>query len=113
MDNILERILADILRPYLEMEESQIDQLLLHPNLVIKDLVKKINDLKVIIYSNDHNPPHFHVISNDHKVNAKFLIENGEYLSGEISAKNLKVIKAFYQSPKTKILLETIWNKKS
>ncbi|MGM9478029.1 DUF4160 domain-containing protein [Pedobacter sp. GSP4] len=31
-----------------------------------------------MIYSNDHLPPHFHVKSNDLKIDAKFLITTGE-----------------------------------
>ena len=50
--------------------------------------------------------------SNDLKIDAKFLIENGEFLSGKINSKNLKKIKAFYRIPKTKIILEKIWNKR-
>ncbi|MEI6852849.1 MAG: DUF4160 domain-containing protein [Bacteroidota bacterium] len=64
------------------------------------------------MYSNDHTPPHFHVKSKDLKIDAKFSIEKCELICGDISAKNLKKIKAFYQSPKGKLILEKIWRKK-
>jgi len=113
MDNILEKILEDILLEYMELDESTIEYLVGNPTIKQKERVTTIKNLKIIIYSNDHNPPHFHVLSNDYNVNAKFLIENGEYLSGEISNKDLKRIKAFYLSPKTKIIMEKIWSKKN
>lgn len=113
MNNILEKVLENILLEYMELDESTIEYLIEQPTIKQKERIVTIKNLKIIIYSNDHNPPHFHVLSNDYNVNAKFLIENGEFLSGEISIKDLKRIKAFYLSPKTKIIMEKIWNKKN
>jgi hypothetical protein len=112
VNNILEKILEDLLQSYMLLSESEIDILLQQPNRNLKERIATINDLKVIIYSNDHNPPHFHVVSKDYSINAKFLIENCELISGDIKSKDLKKIKAFYLSPKTKIVMEKIWNKK-
>jgi len=112
-NNILERILEDLLRGYMELSESEINLLLEQPNKSLKERIGTVNDMKVIIYSNDHNPPHFHVISKDYSINAKFLIENCELISGDIKSKDLKKIKAFYSSPKTKLVMEKIWNKKN
>ena len=112
MNNILENIFIDLLKTYLNYEDSVIETLLVSPDLAIKERINKINDLEVLIYSNDHNPPHFHVKSKDLKVDAKFLIDNGQFISGEISSKDLKKIQAFYKSPKTKIIMEAIWNKR-
>jgi hypothetical protein len=39
----------------------------------IKKLVDKINNLKIHIYPNDHNPPHFHVLTDN--INASFRID--------------------------------------
>ncbi|MEJ7738113.1 MAG: DUF4160 domain-containing protein [Chitinophagaceae bacterium] len=111
--NILEKILTDVLHIYMSYEDSVIEELLVEPTLVKKEQVKKIDHLEVVIHSNDHNPPHFHVRSNDFKIDAKFSIETGEYLSGEIGSKDLKRIKAYYKSPKTKIVMEKIWNKRT
>ena len=113
MDNILEIVLENILLDFMELDESTIEYLIEQPTIKQKERIDTIKNLKVIIYSNDHNPPHFHVLSNDYNVNAKFLIKNGEFLSGEISIKDLKRIKAFYLSTKTKIIMEKIWNKKN
>ena len=112
-ENILEKILADLLLNYMELSEVEIDFLLQNSDYNSKERITTIKNLKVIIYSNDHNPPHFHVISNDYNINAKFLIENEELLSGEMKSKDLKRIKAFYESPKIKMVMEKIWNKKN
>ena len=67
--------------------------------------------MEIRIHSNDHDPPHFHVVTKDVKINAKFKIENCEIISGEISSK-LKRIKVFYNSRKGKLILESIWDKR-
>lgn len=110
--NILEKILADILQVYMNYEESVIDELLSQPDLARKERVCKIDGLEVIIHTNDHNPPHFHVKTRDKEIDAKFSIETGEYLSGVIDSKNLKRIRVFYNSPKTKIILQKVWDKR-
>ena len=104
---------GSLIEIYLNYDDEIIDRLLLEPNRIEKERVKKIDDLEVIIYTNDHNPPHFHVRTRERNIDAKFSIETGEYLNGEIDSKNLKKIKAFYQSPKTKSVLEIKWNKRN
>lgn len=42
----------------------------------IKELVGRIRNLKIEIYSNDHNPPHFHVKSPDKSIDATFRLDN-------------------------------------
>jgi Icc-related predicted phosphoesterase len=111
--DILEKVLTDTLQVYFTFDESAIEELLLDPYLIKKQRVEKIKDLEVLIYTNDHNPPHFHVKSIDKKIDAKFLIETGEFMSGEIDTKSKKVIKAFYNGPKGKIIMQMIWNKRS
>ena len=110
--DIMEKILKDLLLYYLGLNDNQLDKHINEANLATKERVESINDLNIIIYSNDHNPPHFHVKSKDLKINAKFKIEDCELMSGDISSKYLKRIKAFYDSPKGKIVLQTIWNKR-
>ncbi|MDD2257148.1 MAG: DUF4160 domain-containing protein [Bacteroidales bacterium] len=110
--DIMERIVSDLLSYYLGLDEISLEKHLNAVNLATKERVKVIDDLEVVIYSNDHNPPHFHVKSRDMKINAKFSIENCELLSGEISSKNLKKINAFYRSPKGQLVMEKIWNKR-
>ncbi len=110
--DIMERILEDLLLYYLGLGDLQLDKHIKDANLATKEHVESIKDLNIVIYSNDHNPPHFHVKSKDLKINAKFTIEDCMLMSGDISSKYLKRIKAFYDSPKGKIVLQTIWNKR-
>ena len=109
---IYQKILAEVLQTYMNLSDAEIERLLQDPALVIKERIKKIGDLEVLIYSNDHNPPHFHVKTRDRNIDAKFSILTGEYMSGEIDAKSLKKIKAFYHSPKTQLILTNVWNKR-
>ena len=110
--NIMERILKDLILYYLGLDDISVQKHLQTPSYGTKERVGTIDDLQVIIYSNDHNPPHFHVKTKDLKIDAKFKIENCELISGEISAKNLKKIEAFYLSTKGKMVMELIWSKR-
>ena len=110
--NIEEIILKDLLLYYLGLDDESVEIHLKETHTATKERVKTIDDLQIIIYSNDHNPPHFHVKTKNLKIDAKFRIEDCELISGEISSKDLRKIKAFYLSPKGKIVLEMIWNKK-
>lgn len=110
---IFEKILADVFQVYLSYDNSTIEKLIANPNLVQKERIGKINDLEIHIYTNDHNPPHFHVKTRKKNIDAKFSIETGEFLSGTISTKNIKRVMAFYNSPKTKLVLERVWNKRN
>ncbi len=71
----------------------------------IKKLVDKINNLKIHIYPNDHNPPHFHVLTDN--INASFNIQTGELIRGTIDPKDQKRIKYFYENQKENLL--EIW----
>lgn len=113
MRNILENILTDLINQYWSYSDEQIDTILFFGGIEIKEQIGRINDLKVVIYSNDHDPPHFHVISNDHKIDVKFKIENCELISGALDSKSLRRIKAFYEADKTKTVMEKIWNKRN
>jgi len=112
MTDILETIIKDLLLYYLSIDDIALEKYIDYANTATKERIEKIKDLEVWIYSNDHNPPHFHVKSNDLKIDAKFTIEQFKLISGEISSKHLKRIKAFYESPKGKCVLAKIWNKR-
>lgn len=109
---LYENILTDLLNKYWAYDDHVIDAMLRIPDFEVKQQVEKIDNLKVLIYSNDHLPAHFHVISNDRLVDAKFRIDDGTLISGKISTKDLKKITVFYNSSKTKSLLKEIWNKR-
>jgi len=73
----------------------------------IRQLVDRINGLKIEIYSNEHPPPHFHVKSPN--VNASFSIESCEKLEGSINSQDLKKVKYWYQQARP--LLIDVWNR--
>tara|TARA_R110000868_G_scaffold409765_1_gene695935 strand:- start:525 stop:875 length:351 start_codon:yes stop_codon:yes gene_type:complete len=108
---IFEKILEDLLKYYLGLDDATLELHLKEPALATKERVETIDDLQVIIYPNDHNPPHFHVKSKNKEIDAKFTIENCELISGNMSSKNLKKIDAFHQGMKGKMVLEMIWQK--
>jgi hypothetical protein len=110
--DIIEKILQELLAYYLGLDDNSLEKHLKMANLATKERVAIINDLNIWIFSNDHEPPHFHVKSKDLKINAKFKIENCEFIGGEIRSKHLKRIKAFYEGPKGKMVLQAIWNKR-
>ncbi|MEZ2334776.1 DUF4160 domain-containing protein [Mucilaginibacter sp. RCC_168] len=109
----MEKVLKDLLAYYLGLDDDALKTHLKFATAATKERIKTIDDLQVIIYSNDHDPPHFHVKTKNGNIDAKFKIEDCELIGGEISAKDLKKIRAFYLSPKGKIVLSTIWNKRN
>lgn len=94
--------------------EKYINQTLVHNEIgvyFIKELVSRIRSMKIEIFSNDHNPPHFHVKSNDLTINAIFRIDNCELIQGTIARDDKKRIEAFFSDPKTQLLMKDMWNK--
>ncbi len=67
--------------------------------------------MKIEIYPNDHNPPHFHVKSNDQSINATFRLDNGELIKGTLGRRDKERIVAFFIDPKTQLMMRTMWNK--
>ena len=62
----------------------------------IKERILTDGKLQLIIYSNDHNPPHFHVKTKDGKIDARFTIEDCTPLKGNvISSTDEKRIRKF------------------
>jgi hypothetical protein len=77
----------------------------------IKERVGKIRNMKIEVYINDHNPPHFHVKSNDLSIDATFRLDDCSLLNGQITSDDLKRIKAFYNDTNTQQLMKHMWNK--
>jgi hypothetical protein len=77
----------------------------------IKELVGRIRNLKIEIYPNDHNPPHFHVKSSDNSINAVFRLDNCQLIKGDLKSKDRKRIEKFFEDETTKDLMKEMWNK--
>ena len=70
-------------------------------------------NLQLIVYSNDHNPPHFHVITKDGKIDARYTIKDCTPLKGNlISPTDEKRVRAFHADIKVKLMMESIWKKR-
>lgn len=107
-ETLEEKILRPILEYFINVPDidNHVD------NSRIKELVDVIRNIRIVIYSNDHDPPHFHVIAKDNSINAKFTIKDCTFLGGEIGAKDIKRIRVFHRDIKTQLVMQMIWNKR-
>ena len=67
-----------------------------------KQLVARLNGLRIEVYPNEHPPPHFHVKSPN--VNASFTISDCSKLTGFISGSDEKKIQFWHRSAKSKLV---------
>lgn len=68
---------------------------------LIKRRIASVGDLVIDICPKDHEPPHFHVLSKQRNMNARFYIETLELYNmkhGEIRPKEVKQIQDFFQT---------------
>ena len=72
----------------------------------IKQLVARVDGLKIEIYPNEHPPPHFHVKSPN--VDASFAIDDCRYLEGKVDNRDKKKIEYWFKHAKP-LLIES-WN---
>lgn len=112
-EDVYGKIFSDLLNKYWQYPDHLIEVMLEIEGYEVKQLVEKLDDLRVEIYSNDHHPPHFHVTNKEKTINARFKIENGEHINGELTSKQLKRIRVFYESTKVKPYMEKLWNKRN
>ena len=110
---ILEKALAKEIGYFISMSDIDLEKHV--TNSRIKQRVAKLGEYEVHIYSRDHNPPHFHVISKDRSLNARFRIEDGSLMSqhGDLRSGVLKRINTWYCDIKTQTILKTVWGKRN
>lgn len=65
-----------------------------------------LNSIKILMYFNDHAPPHFHAKYNEHEV--LIVIETLEIYAGSIPKKQLNSVLEWAAANKT--FLQTKWN---
>lgn len=70
--------------------------------------VDYIGNLKIVINSDEHSPPHFEVRMGNTK--ACFRIDNGSHFKGEINNGDLRKIQGWYKLKKNQIKLIKMWN---
>ncbi len=71
-----------------------------------KQLVARVNGLKIEVFSNEHPPPHFHVIAPE--IDASFSIEDCRLLKGDISSSAAQKVKYWHLHSKPKLI--EAWN---
>lgn len=74
--------------------------------LEIKQLVERINGLKIEVYSDEHPPPHFHVKAPE--IDASFSIEDCSLLKGKISSVAEQKVRYWHHYSKPKLI--DAWN---
>ena len=72
----------------------------------IKQLVARVNGLKIEVYSREHPPPHFHISGGG--IDATFSIVDCEHLKGKIGRREKALVEWWYQRSR-KTLIEA-WN---
>lgn len=64
--------------------------------------VARFNGLKILIYPNDHPPPHFHVRNNAGPI-GRFAIADCSLISGAVDSTTRDLIKFFHSEAKDKL----------
>jgi len=106
-EETLEHALTFIMGRYLSMDCNLLPDVL---GYEIKQEVGRVDGLIFRIQSNDHPPPHFHVIKKDGSLNAKFSIYDCNLIKGEVNSKDLRRIQNWFKDEKVVFLLE-VWKK--
>ena len=72
----------------------------------VRQLVERVNGLKIEIYPREHPPPHFHVLGGD--IDASFSITDCSLIKGKIGRRDKELIQWWHNRCRT-ILINT-WN---
>jgi len=72
----------------------------------IKQLVARVNGLRIEVFSNEHPPPHFHISGGD--IDATFSIVDCEHLEGKIGRREKALVEWWYQ--RSRQCLIDAWN---
>ena len=72
----------------------------------IRQLVARVNGLKVEIFAREHSPPHFHISGGG--IDATFSLLNCAHLEGKISGRDKRLVEWWYEKSRTRLVRE--WN---
>ncbi|MCA1409265.1 DUF4160 domain-containing protein [Ensifer aridi] len=70
-------------------------------------LIARFGNVKLHIYADDHNPPHFHVSTPDH--DALIQISDLSVLQGQITKRNLDTVVSWASVESNRKVLENEW----
>ncbi len=73
----------------------------------IKQLVARVNGLKIEVFSREHPPPHFHISGGG--IDATFSITDCEHLQGKIGGRERALVEWWHK--RSKPTLVEAWNK--
>jgi len=105
LDEWVEYLDAIVHGPCLILEKDNELQLIENP-FITKAQVAIVRGMRVEIYSKEHPPPHFHVLSPT--IDASFRIDNCTLLNGEVTKDEHKKIRYWHKQAKP-MLIEK-WN---
>lgn len=71
--------------------------------------IVKLGNLKIQIFADDHNPPHFHVVTPDYE--ALIRLSDLSVMAGSIDRRSLQVALEWAQGEKNRDLLNHEWNR--
>jgi hypothetical protein len=96
-DVVQAETIADQLELYLDSTEIAPDGSV----YLIKRRIVSVGSLDINIYPQDHDPPHFHVVSKQRGIDARFYIETLELYNmkhGQIRTKEIKQIQDYFET---------------
>lgn len=72
----------------------------------IKQLVGRVNGLKIEVFSREHPPPHFHISGGG--IDATFSLADCSHLEGHIGSRERALVEWWYQHSRSTLV--TAWN---
>jgi hypothetical protein len=73
---------------------------------VIKRQVDRIGNLRIEIRSDEHPPPHFHIVGPE--IDASYTIEDCSRLNGNLDARKERLLRKWFRGCRSKLI--QIWN---
>ncbi|WP_137132090.1 DUF4160 domain-containing protein [Rhizobium sp. FY34] len=72
-------------------------------------VIMRLGSIRIMIFADDHNPPHFHVSTPDH--DALMRIDDLSILQGQITARTLQQVRQWAQMDGNRQHLEEEWRR--
>ncbi|MDO1581535.1 DUF4160 domain-containing protein [Rhizobium oryzicola] len=72
-------------------------------------VIVRLGNLKIHVFSDDHNPPHFHVSTPDH--DALIRLSDLTVLQGQITRRDLEKVLQWASQEENRLRLVSEWNR--
>lgn len=72
----------------------------------IRQLIARVNGLRIEVFSKEHAPPHFHVTSEN--IDAVFSVADGAFICGTIDGRSRKLVEWWYARARSVVI--SAWN---